>query len=212
MFTFSAQAIFLKMIYQINLLEDQQQKKRRPFDAVTFKLEAYIKKTKIQETLEPLDSPPRLCILDKFQSLRHINLAWVLSHFFKLPYTPSWVGFNNMIQHETSCKEKIAYLTTINSSPTNISGVLETMRQRQQMAQECNEPYMEITYDLANVKITLQIQSSEKQRFDNLFIHFGAFHIMMAYFKAVGILIYIISSLNNSSRKFFKLEKYRNHG
>ncbi|CAF4952709.1 unnamed protein product [Pieris macdunnoughi] len=60
------------------------------------------------------------------------------------------------------------------------------MKQSQQVASECNENYMEVTYDLAIAKIALQIQSMEKPRFDNLFIHFGSFHIMMAYFKAVG--------------------------
>lgn len=30
------------------------------------------------------------------------------------------------------------------------------------------------------------MQSTEKPRFDNLFIHVGTFHIMMAYFKAIG--------------------------
>lgn len=32
----------------------------------------------------------------------------------------------------------------------------------------------------------MQIQSSEKPLFDNLFIHLGSFHIMLVYFKAIG--------------------------
>lgn len=39
---------------------------------------------------------------------------------------------------------------------------------------------------MAIAKIALQVQNTEKLRFDNLFIHIGAFHIMMAYFKAIG--------------------------
>lgn len=45
---------------------------------------------------------------------------------------------------------------------------------------------MQVTYDLAIAKIALQIQAVESPAFDNLFIHFGAFHVMMAYFKAIG--------------------------
>ncbi|OXU31738.1 hypothetical protein TSAR_007915 [Trichomalopsis sarcophagae] len=48
---------------------------------------------------------------------------------------------------------------------------------------------MQITYDLAIAKIAVQIQLTERnnlQNFNNLFIHFGAFHIQMAYFKAIG--------------------------
>ncbi|GBP51852.1 hypothetical protein EVAR_88557_1 [Eumeta japonica] len=60
------------------------------------------------------------------------------------------------------------------------------MRQAQQMAEECSEDYMEVTYDLAIAKVALQLQSTEKPKYNNLFIHLGSFHIMMAYFKAVG--------------------------
>lgn len=45
---------------------------------------------------------------------------------------------------------------------------------------------MQVTYDLAIVKIALQIQSEEKPTFQNLFIHLGDFYIMLAYFKGVG--------------------------
>jgi uncharacterized membrane protein YvbJ len=91
-----------------------------------------------------------------------------------------------MILKDTSPKRNISYLTTINSSPTNLSVVLETIKQAQKVVDECSEEYMEVTYDLGTAKIALQIQSTEKPKFDDLFIHIGSFHVMMAYFKAVG--------------------------
>lgn len=42
---------------------------------------------------------------------------------------------------------------------------------------------------MAIAKVALQIQATEKPTYDNLFIHLGPFHIMMAYFKAVGKVI-----------------------
>lgn len=45
--------------------------------------------------------------------------------------------------------------------------------------------YFNITYNLAITKIALRIQSAEEV-FKNLFIHLGAFHIMLSFFKAVG--------------------------
>lgn len=46
---------------------------------------------------------------------------------------------------------------------------------------------MEVAYDLLIAKIgLLQIQSNERPLFDNLFIHIGSFHIVMAQFKATG--------------------------
>ncbi|KYN10044.1 hypothetical protein ALC57_17839 [Trachymyrmex cornetzi] len=45
---------------------------------------------------------------------------------------------------------------------------------------------MQVTYDLAVMKIAYQIQSVDKPNFDDLFIHMSAFHTMMSYFKALG--------------------------
>lgn len=50
---------------------------------------------------------------------------------------------------------------------------------------ECNQSYIEVTYNLAIVKIALQIQSLEKPRIDNLFILLGSFYIYLAFSKAV---------------------------
>lgn len=90
-----------------------------------------------------------------------------------------------MTQHDTSWKQKIAHSATINSSPTNTSVVLETMRHVQQVAMEYNETYMEIIYDLSIAKVALQIQSKGNPRFNNLYIHFGSFDIMRAYCKVI---------------------------
>lgn len=97
-----------------------------------------------------------------------------------------WVGFNSKLVHDISSKQKVSYLTPINQSPTNIAVVYETMRQSQKVATECQETYIQVTYDLAIAKIAYQIQSTEAPTFDNLFIHLGSFHIIMSYFKAVG--------------------------
>lgn len=58
--------------------------------------------------------------------------------------------------------------------------------QAQKAASECDQRYIQITYDLAIAKVVLQIQFTEHPKFENVFIHLGSFHIMMAYFKAVG--------------------------
>ena len=60
------------------------------------------------------------------------------------------------------------------------------MKQAQKVALECDDEYMEVMFDLSIARVALQIQASEKPSFDNLFIQVGTFHVMMAYFKAVG--------------------------
>lgn len=116
-------------------------------------------------------------------------MTWMISHALQIPDVPMWVGFNSRIDDSNSPKQIISYLTPINSSPTNTSVVLETMKRSFEIAEELKQPYIQVTYDLAIAKVALQIQSTEKPMFDKLFIHLGPFHIMMAYFKAVGKVI-----------------------
>lgn len=182
-------------------------KRRRKFDAISHELPAYIKKPRLVEKLLPINqdrslSPP------SFDVFKLMHFAWMLSHklkcdmfyfvyeninmnintnfHFRLPDTSMWIGYNSSIQKDKSSVQKVSYLTTINSSPTNVAVVRETMIQAQKIALECGERYLEVTYDLAIAKVALQIQSIEKPLFDNLFIHLGQFHVMLAFFKALG--------------------------
>lgn len=97
-----------------------------------------------------------------------------------------WVGFNSLIHGDHSPQQRVSYLTTINSSPTDKSVVYKTMVLSQQIGKECQEYYMQVTYDLAIAREALRIQAKERPQFNNLFIHLGTFHVMMAYFKAIG--------------------------
>lgn len=82
--------------------------------------------------------------------------------------------------------QKIWYLPPINLSPTSLSVVAETLNIAQQVACECKNYYLYMTYDLAIAKIAFQIQSTESPKYNNLFIHLGSFHIQFALFKAIG--------------------------
>ncbi|GFX01880.1 uncharacterized protein TNCV_370691 [Trichonephila clavipes] len=63
------------------------------------------------------------------------------------------------------------------------------MEQAQFVGKECNQTYVQVTYDLAIAKIAYKIQSTSKPQFNNLFIHLGSFHLMMASFKAIFVFI-----------------------
>ncbi|CAH0730927.1 unnamed protein product, partial [Brenthis ino] len=60
------------------------------------------------------------------------------------------------------------------------------MKQSQSIAAEIGQPCINVTYDLAIAKIAMQVQSTEKPVYDNLFVHLGPFHIMLALFRAIG--------------------------
>ncbi|GFY55301.1 uncharacterized protein TNIN_493411 [Trichonephila inaurata madagascariensis] len=66
---------------------------------------------------------------------------------------------------------------------------LETMEQSKKIAEDLHQHCIQVTYDLAIAKIAFQIQAMEKRKFVHLFICLGLFHIMMAYFKAIGKVI-----------------------
>ncbi|GFS61686.1 uncharacterized protein TNCV_4313191 [Trichonephila clavipes] len=64
------------------------------------------------------------------------------------------------------------------------------MEQAQVVGKECNQTYVQVTYDLAIAKIAYKIQSTSKPQFNNLFINLGSFHhLMMAFFKAIRVFI-----------------------
>jgi len=171
-----------------NVDEDDQNstrsKRRRTFDEIEPEMEAYPKRPRFRETLTLLNLED-----DYFEErniLQEINFMWMMNHYLRFPDTPMWVGFNSIIYIDESKKQRVSYLTTINKSPTDKAVVMETMKQSLKIAEECNETYMQVTYDLAVAKLAYQIQSTESPRFDKLFIHIGTFHVMMTYFKAVG--------------------------
>ncbi|CAF4875177.1 unnamed protein product [Pieris macdunnoughi] len=63
------------------------------------------------------------------------------------------------------------------------------MEQAQNVGKECGQTYVQVTYDLGIAKTAYKIQATEGLKFSNLFIHLGSFHLMMAFFKAVGTFI-----------------------
>lgn len=120
------------------------------------------------------------------QLYSNIDTIWMVSHALQLPNLPMWVGYNRLISFGNNTKQIVSYLTPINASSTNTSVILETMKQSQRICEEVDQSSIQVTYDLAIAKVALQIQATEAPKFDNIFIHLGPFHIMMAYFKTIG--------------------------
>ena len=60
------------------------------------------------------------------------------------------------------------------------------MKISQRIADECDQKYICVNYELAIAKLALCIQAEESPKFDNLFIQLGHFHITMSFFKALG--------------------------
>lgn len=170
-------------------VEIVKKKKRRSFDPVTPELVPYMKKPRLMEKLLPIDNPLRSINSKHEKTFKQISFSWLLSHVLKIPETPMFIGFNSSIYTDLSKQQKVSYLTTINVSPTNKSVVRETMFMALKVADECEEKYIEVTYDLAIAKVALQIQSTDSPLFNRIFVHLGSFHVQMAFFKGISTFI-----------------------
>ena len=162
--------------------------KRRSYKGEVEEVPRYVKKIKMIDILLPTDSPLRQVIPNDLEKFNNFDLLWVMSHFLGVE-TPMWVGFNAKVIFHTSKKQTVSYLTPINESPTDISVVMKTLQRTQTIANKCNEPYAQVTYDLYIGKIAMSLKSTEKEVLKNVFVHLGTFHIEMALFKAIGSFI-----------------------
>jgi len=100
-----------------------------------------------------------------------------------------WIGYNSKTVIDNNSEQTVSYIRNYDEQSTNPSMILETLKITEQISKECKEKYGVVTYDLAIAKPALQIQSLESPKFDNIFIHFGAFHIFLAFFSALGKII-----------------------
>jgi hypothetical protein len=120
-------------------------------------------------------------------SVEHKDMLWTMC--LHLGETPMWAGWNALITNDPLPIQTISYMDNLTLPPTRLDVVAETLRISQQVASECDKQYAIVHYDLAVAKPAMQIQQAESPRFDNIFIMFGAFHIEMAYFGALGYLV-----------------------
>ncbi|CAH0396002.1 unnamed protein product [Bemisia tabaci] len=137
-------------------------RKRRAFEAVLPDIAPYPKKSNMLEVLLPINDKFRMISNESFKKAQKLDLLWLLSHFFQVPKTPMWVGFNSRVTVDLQPRQKVCYLTPINSSPTDKSVVAETLRQSLKIAEELRQGYIQVTYDLDIAKVALEIQSTEK--------------------------------------------------
>lgn len=114
--------------------------KKKTFETITQELQLLLKKKK--KSLKPLLNED---LEWSISELQRSNLLWMISHAVGIPKTPKWVGFNSVILLD-------------DLSPTNSAVIKETMNEVKQIALECNESYMQISYDSTFAQIGLHTQ------------------------------------------------------
>ena len=109
-----------------------------------------------------------------------------MSLYLNAEKTPMWAGWNSFLEASLQTMQKISYLAQIPESPTSTSVVQECLLRALRVMKETGKSSISVTMDLVIAKIASQIQVTETPKFDAIFINFGAFHIEMAYFHAIG--------------------------
>lgn len=82
------------------------------------------------------------------------------------------IGFNRQNIHITYQQQKMSYLPTTDKYAVNA-----TLKRAIQIAQESNEDYGHVTYDLGIVRTVLPLQNNELNQFKSLFVQISDFHV-----------------------------------
>ncbi len=113
-----------------------------------------------------------------------LDFTWLLQSFTQK--IPLFTGFFSQFVTDNLPRTIIAYMDPISLPPTRSDVVRETMVRSVKVAQETNQGYAVVTYDLAIALKAYSIQALQAPTFDKLIILLGNFHFELAFFGAVG--------------------------
>lgn len=101
---------------------------------------------------------------------------------------PGWGGWLTITSSENSPQfvSNIQYMKPIHQSPTSNDTIQEVLCRSKKVSEELGQNYTIITFDLAMAKKAYSIVWSNPDKFQNVFIRLGTFHIICAFMKAIG--------------------------
>lgn len=108
---------------------------------------------------------------------------WTFNQALMRTYAKKWFAWYSERVIDPNPVQKIGYLPIINESPTSDSVVLKTLNMALDLANECEQKYIVVTYDLAIAMKANRILADMKNKFERIFVNLGSFHIELAYFK-----------------------------
>ena len=118
---------------------------------------------------------------------KNLDFLWLLQSFTgKLPL---FNGFFSRFVRDDLPQTMIAYMDPISLPPTRNDVVRETMVRSLKVADETNQKYAVVTYDLAVAPKAYSIQALQEPAFDKIIILLGNFHLELAFSGALGTYI-----------------------
>lgn len=175
----------------IDNIDMNQSRRRKYFSPFDNTVEPYFKG--IGQSAGLIGNEP--IIPENWKTVVETNTLWMFNHALMENEAKKWYAWHSDRLIDQNPLQKIGYLPIINASPTSDSVVLKTMNMALKLAEECNQHYIVVTYDLAIASKAYKIQADMKKEFEKLFINLGAFHIELAYFKVSKKNQMILSSI-----------------
>lgn len=120
---------------------------------------------------------------ESWNDANRFNTIWLLNHVFDTEGSTRWFAFHSQRILDQNPVQRIGYLPNMNSSPTSEATIKKTLEIAMKIADECNQPYSIVTYDLAIASKAYKIQRDMTPQFDCVFITLGAFHVQLSLFK-----------------------------
>lgn len=154
-------------------------KRRKYYSAFDSTIEPY----SINSQSLPLLTKRTNKVPENLQTATNFNHLWMLHHAFDITGASRWFSWNSERAIDTNPIQKIGYLPNVNMSPTSDAVVLKTLRMALTIADECEQEYIIVTYDLAIACKAYKIQADMSPDLDRIFITLGAFHTELSYFK-----------------------------
>lgn len=172
----------------LNISDSNANEKRRrkycsPFDNT---IPTYTKKKEFKEILK-MNEIATPC---NWQRVINSQNSWMINCALRIE-SNKWYTWHANRTVDQKLQQKVGYLPIINASPTSDAVVLKTMNMSLEIANECNQEFIIVTYDLAIASKAYKIKTEKSDEFNRLFVNLGPFHIELSYFK-VSIFIYII--------------------
>lgn len=161
-----------------------------------------------------------LCLVGKepvipsnLQAVKGLNNIWMMNYALNTSGAKIWFLWNSKRIVDSNPLHNIGYIPNLNSSPTSDATVKKTLEIACNIANDCHQRYIIVTYDLAIAMKAYRIQADLQPALDTVFITLGAFHIQLSFFK-VSIIYTIFSSfaIQIFILFYFLREKYRGFG
>lgn len=161
---------------------EKNTKQRKYLSSFDDHIPVYVRQTKNF----PLFKAKNVEIPMNLQEAVNMNNIWALSHGFCASKAKEWSAWNSEHYLDKLPLQKIGYLPQINESPTSFSVVHKTLQIALETANQTSQQCIFVTYDLGIANKAYIIQNEMSPAFDRLFINIGAFHVELAFFKAIG--------------------------